>query len=87
MEKKIYLPSLSHWEHGNKWSGERGRVRFLVVPAEGEMTAEMWYGPLSREFTEIEKTAVFPVSESGLVLLEEWLRTTAESMNTAAGAV
>ena len=83
MEAKIYLPTLSHWEYGNKWSGELGRVRFLIVPAEGEMTAEVWYGPLAREFTEPEETAVFSVSEKGLADLEMWLDTTAQKMNTA----
>lgn len=84
MEPKIYLPSLSHWEHGNKWSGERSRVRFLIVPAEGELTAEMWRGPMCRDFTEPEITAVFPISEKGLAELEQWLRTTAAEMNAAA---
>ena len=84
MEQNIYLPSLSHWEYGNPWSGDRGRARFLVTPAEGEMTAEMWLGPMSRDFVEPERTAVFPISEEGLKALEEWLRATAEQMNQTA---
>lgn len=84
MEPKIYLPTLSHWEYGNKWSGERGRVRFLITPADGEMTAEMWMGPMARDFMEPECAKVFPVSEKGLEELEQWLRTTAAGMNAAA---
>ncbi len=84
MEKKIYLPSLSHWEYGNKWSGDMGRIRYLVTPAEGEMTAELWMGPMARDFVEPEQTAVFPVSEEGLTALEEWLRATAAAMKEGA---
>ena len=84
MEPKIYLPSLSHWEYGNKWSGDRGRARFLVTPVDTGMTAEMWLGPMSRDFVEPEITAVFPISEKGLDELEQWLRTTAAELNAAA---
>ena len=84
MEKKVYLPSLSHWEYGNKWSGDLGPVRYLVTPAEGEMTAELWMGPMARDFVEPEQTAVFPVSEEGLNSLEEWLRTTSAEMEKVA---
>lgn len=80
METNIYLPTLSHWQYENKWSGEIGQLRFLVTPIKSEMTAELWHGPLSREFSEPEATAVFPVTEEGLADMKCWLRATAREL-------
>lgn len=85
MEPSIFLPTLSHWEYGNEWSGERGAARFLIVPAEGRLTAELWRGPLCRELAQVERTARFPISQEGLSALEQWLLEGAEALN-AAGA-
>lgn len=41
MEHDLYLPTLSHWEYGNPWSGERGRTRFQITVAEDQMVAEV----------------------------------------------
>ena len=84
MERPIFLPTLSHWEYGNEWSGERGRARFLIVPAEGQLTAELWRGPLCRDLAQVERTARFPISLEGLDALERWLLEEAEALNREA---
>ena len=66
MAQELYLPTLSHWEYGNEWSGERGQARFFITPSEGQMTVELWRGPFCREFSQVLVTGEFPVSQEGL---------------------
>lgn len=73
MNEPIFLPTLSHWEHGNQWSGERGLARFWITPEDGQLNAEMWQGPMSREFGQVERSGQFPISEEGLEALSAWL--------------
>ncbi len=73
METAIFIPTLSHWEHGNKWTGERGRARFYIAPEDGRLNAQLWLGPLCRERSQIDSTASFPISEEGLRELAAWL--------------
>ena len=86
MSDQIFIPTLSHWEYGNEWSGDRGRARFLITPAEGQMNAEMWLGPMSREFVEPELTASFPISEEGTAEMTRWLLDSAAQLNAKADA-
>lgn len=83
MDSPIFLPTLSHWEYGNPWSGERGRVRYLIVPDGEQMTAEMWPGPLCRELAHVERTARFPISGEGIERLRAWLVENAAQLNKA----
>lgn len=81
MKKELHLPTLSHWEHGNPWSGEWGQARFCIVPSEEQMTAEVWRGPMSRDFSELAATEVFPVSAEGIENLRGWLLEQAAQIN------
>lgn len=81
MEQQLYLPTLSHWEYGNEWSGERGQARFLILPAEGQMNVEMWRGPMCREFAQVQLTARFPVSEEGIEQMRSWIVEQAGQIN------
>jgi hypothetical protein len=81
MEDPIFIPTLSHWEYGNVWSGEHGKARFLIVPKDGQLTAELWLGPMSREFAQVEQTQVFPISEEGLQALSAWLLEGSRQLN------
>lgn len=82
MEKNLYLPTLSHWEYGNPWSGERGQARFQITVSEGQMTAEVWPGPMARAFVEPEMTQSFPVSEEGIESMRAWLLESAAVLNS-----
>lgn len=84
MDDDIFIPTLSHWEYGNEWSGERGRARFLITPADGQMTAEMWLGPLCRDFAQVELTEQFPISEEGIQQMKRWLLDSAAKLNAKA---
>ena len=50
----LFIPTLSHWLLGNRWSGSLGRASYYVTPRqrqEGEQTvdevyAEAWTGPI-----------------------------------------
>lgn len=53
----LFIPTLSHWLLGNRWSGSLGRASYYVTPRqrqEGEQTvdevyAEAWTGPICYE--------------------------------------
>jgi len=82
-----FLPVLSHFQNKNPWSASQGRLRYRVLPVfpeEGEPTlsAEVWEGPWSYEFSVPEAAKTFPLSEAGLAALPVWLeewRTAVES--------
>lgn len=84
MEEQIFIPTLSHWEYGNEWSGERGQARFLIVPEDGQMKAEMWLGPLCHDYAQVELTETFPISEEGLQSMAAWILDGARKINQQA---
>ena len=59
----VYLPSLSHWEFGNFWSGSKGK----------EMLVELWDQDVCRELAEITETKTFPVTQEGLDAMRAFL--------------
>ena len=73
MEQELFLPTLSSMQYGNVWTGSLGNTRWRIVPAEGEMAAELWYGPLCYELSEIAHTAGFPITQEGIEQLRAWL--------------
>lgn len=73
MEQEIFLPTLSSMEYGNVWTGSRKNARWRIVPADGEMVAEVWPGPLCYECSTVTQTASFPISEEGIEQLRTWL--------------
>ena len=73
MDHPIYLPTPSHWEFGNGWTGSKGRASFSIRPEDGVLFAEVWTGPLCRDLCEAEQTAQFPLSTEGLAQLAAWL--------------
>lgn len=76
---ELFLPVLSHFENNNPWSASAGRLRFRILPTvsdtpeESILTAEVWEGPWAYEFSQVEETKTFPLSESGLAELPAWL--------------
>lgn len=82
----MYLPSLSHWEYGNNWSGNVGRASYHAVAreredGEREIVAEAWIWPPCYELATPERTERFPLSEEGLEALRAWLETTLPEMD------
>ena len=82
----MYFPVLSHFQNGNPWSSNLGRLRFLVrpdLPQEGEATlnVQIWEGPWAPEFSVMEETKVFPLTQEGLEELPRWLIQRAEEFN------
>lgn len=76
---QLYLPSLSHWQNRNIWSGSLGRGNYYISPqpeAEGQpprLLAQVWSGPLCRELAAVEQQRHFPLSAAGLDELARWL--------------
>lgn len=73
MNRELFLPTLSHWEHKNPWSGEWEQTRFRVIPDGEAMTAEVWPGPMSREFAEQTVVETFPISTQGIETMRNWI--------------
>lgn len=82
----MYFPVLSHFVNGNPWSASLGRLRFRVRPTvddtgtEGVLTCEVWEGPWAYEFSEVEETKTFPLTQQGLDALPRYLIQWAEQM-------
>ena len=86
-----FFPVLSHFQNNNAWLSSDGRLRYRIVPTldkvpEGEdptgfVTAETWEGPWAYEFSTVEETKTFPLSEEGLTALPPWLVEWADKVN------
>ena len=56
-----------------------GQLRYRILPSVAEneedslLTAEVWEGPWAYEFSTVEETRTFPLSEEGLTALPLWL--------------
>ena len=81
MSEPIFLPTMSHWQFGNNWSGGSGRASFWVTPEDGQLNAEVWTGPRCRQEGGAEHTAQFPLDEAGLEALRVWLEERAAEIN------
>ena len=62
----LFIPTLSFWENGNSWYGSLGQARFFIQPQEGQLTVQLWRGPLTKELSEILAETAFPLSPEGL---------------------
>lgn len=74
MEHEIFLPTLSSMEYGNLWTGSRNHARWRILPADGVMNTELWYGPLCYELSQVAHTCQFPISQEGIEQLRDWLQ-------------
>lgn len=82
MNGEFFMPTLSHFENDNGWSGSRGVMCYEIEkPKEGQVRAVTWYGPFCRSYAEEMAEAVFPVSQEGRQAMIDWLLARAEEMN------
>lgn len=77
----IFIPTLSFWENGNTWYGNRGQARFFIAPQEGVLQVQLWRGPLTKELSEILEEVSFPISPEGLEEMTAWLEEKAAQLN------
>ena len=88
----LFIPTLSHWLLGNRWSGSLGRASYYVTPRQrqereqtvDELYVEAWTGPICYEQCAPERTASFPVSEEGLAQMRAWLEDNLAQLDQAA---
>ncbi len=84
MEKKLWLPTLSHFQNDNGWSGSSGVLCYEIEkPKEETMTVVLWYGPFCRQYAEEMERRQFPVTEDGIETMRAWLMERAAVMNAA----
>lgn len=77
----LFIPTLSFWENGNSWYGSLGQARFFIQPQAGQLTVQLWRGPLTKELSEILAETASPLSPEGLDQLTAWLDQQAEVLN------
>ena len=88
------IPTLLFWENGNTWYGSKGNTRFFIqpiTPAQSDeeptpppspvLQAELWEGPMAKQYSQITATASFPLSQEGLEQLTAWLEKQASQRN------
>lgn len=86
---ELFLPVLSHFQNENPWTSSIGRLRCRILPtvsgeeetAQGLLTAQVWEGPWAYEFSTVEETKTFPLSQEGLEGLREWLTGWGKTVN------
>ena len=78
---EFFLPVLSHFENGNAWTASDGAFQYRLKPTEDVIHAEGWEGPFAYEFSAVEETATFPMTEEGLVDIKGWIDQCARTMN------
>lgn len=84
---ELFLPVLSHFQNENPWSASAGRLRYRIVPtvakdeADSFLTVEVWEGPWAYEFSTVEESKAFPLSEEGLSALPGYLDRWAQTVN------
>ncbi len=84
MNDDFFMPTLSHFENDNGWSGSRGVMCYEIEkPQEGQVRVVTWYGPFCRAYAQEEGEAFFPVSAEGRQAMIDYLLAQAETMNAA----
>lgn len=82
MEAEFFMPTLSHFENDNGWTGSRGVMSYEIErPQEGKLRVVTWYGPYARPYAEEMTQASFDVTEEGRQAMIDWLLAQAEEMN------
>ena len=83
--QELFLPTVHTFENDNIFTGSYGALRFKITPTivkktpkevdleQSTMRAEAWHGELCYEKSEIEASAVFPISAEGREALLRWL--------------
>ena len=82
--EELYLPTLSHFEHRNLWTGSLGALRFQVL-TEDEMKVETWRGPNCYKLSQVEESAAFPVSQKGSEAMRAWILARSAAVNGSGG--
>ena len=82
MSEELFMPTLSHFENDNGWSGSRGRLSYEIEkPKEGKVRVVVWYGPFCRAYAQEEAEAFFDVTEEGRQAMIDYLMDQAREMN------
>ena len=77
---ELYLPSLSHFEHKNIWTGSIANMRYQICTTD-QMRVEVWRGPWCYKLSEVELTAEFPVTQEGIEAMRGWIVEQGEIIN------
>lgn len=80
--EELYMPTLSHFENGNGWTGSRGVMNYEIEePQEDGVRLVAWYGPFSRDYAQVVAEALFPMTQEGRSAWMDWIVETAKEMN------
>lgn len=72
------IPKVFYFEVGNVHSGSRGKLRYRVKPADGELHIDVWREDICYELAQergvIAASAAYPVSEEGFQQMLDFLQ-------------
>ena len=71
---EIYVPVLHYFENGNPFAGSAGSLRFLLTVEQQQIRAQLWYGLLCYEKSEVRHEASFPLTPQGREALAAFLQ-------------
>lgn len=83
--KEVFLPTLHSFAMKNIFTGSRGLFRFRAEPKvvmltpkevnfeESSIFVEYWHGLYCYEKSEMEGSAIFPMTEDGRLQMKAWL--------------
>lgn len=72
------IPQVLYFQNGALYTGSvtnsgRKEFRYRLSPSDGNILAEVWYGPFCYEKSEIEDRADFPMDQQGRSDALDWL--------------
>lgn len=72
------IPKVFYFESGNIHTGSRGKLRYRVEPADGQLHITVWREDICYELAAergmIQGTAEYPVSEEGFQQMLDYLQ-------------
>ena len=72
------IPKTFYFISGNVHTGSRGKMRYRIEPADGQMKAEVWRQDICYELAKekeiLEAAAEFPVSDEGFAQMLAFLQ-------------
>ncbi len=66
------LLPLDYFTSGNSYTGSLHNFNYKLTPKE-QLCAQVWYGKMCSEKSEIAAEEQFPLSNEGIALLLQWL--------------
>lgn len=87
--RQNFIPKLLYFQNGASFIGSisnagQQEFRFKITPKDGKLSAEVWYGPLCYECSQMTNQSEFEMDAPGRDQMLEWLSNNYKSMGEPA---